>query len=232
MAESEQTPFVRAVRGALMALIPPLLILGAVRILLISAPIWVPLEYRMPGFPPDRYGFSTQDRIRWSAVDIRFLLEDHPISYFDDYILPEGEPMHNARELRHMEDVKRVVEGAEFALYALLGLLAAGFALLARSEGLAQALDALRAGARATWVLMAALALGLAVAFGALFVGFHQLFFDPGTWLFRYSDTFIRLYPERFWRDTFVLTALITALLAGGLYWMAGAAARRWSSSP
>jgi uncharacterized membrane protein len=43
-----------------------------------------------------------------------------------------------------------------------------------------------------------------------LFVAFHRIFFEGNTWIFPYSDTFIRLYPERFWRDSFIYIALIT----------------------
>ncbi len=227
MTEQDGPFSVRALTKVLVLLIPVGLILGAVRILLLGAPVWVPLEYRMPGFPPDRYGFSTADRIRWSAVDIEFLLGDYELSFFDDYTLPSGEPMHNARELSHMEDVKRLVDGSEMALYGVLGVVLLALGLLARLAGTDQVLAVLQAGARATGFVAVGLALGLLVAFGALFVGFHQLFFEPGTWVFYYSDTFIRLYPERFWRDSFVLAVVITGLLAGLLYWLAGVAEKR-----
>ena len=59
-------------------------------------------------------------------------------------------------------------------------------------------------GGLLTLTLMGVIILFVAVAFGVLFVGFHQVFFPPGTWQFFYSDTFIRLFPERFWRDIFL----------------------------
>jgi uncharacterized membrane protein len=49
------------------------------------------------------------------------------------------------------------------------------------------------------------------ISFGAFFVGFHEVFFQPGTWMFYWSDTLIRLFPERFWRDIFIYIGLITA---------------------
>ena len=51
------------------------------------------------------------------------------------------------------------------------------------------------------------------LAFGVIFVWFHQIFFESGTWTFLFSDTLIRLFPERFWRDTF----LAVGLLSGGV---------------
>jgi len=60
----------------------------------------------------------------------------------------------------------------------------------------------------------AALAVVL-VSFGVIFVAFHNVFFEPGTWTFFYSDTLIRLFPERFWRDVFLMVGALS--LAGGL---------------
>jgi integral membrane protein (TIGR01906 family) len=47
------------------------------------------------------------------------------------------------------------------------------------------------------------------VAWDTFFTAFHQLFFAGGTWVFAYSDTLIRLFPEQFWFDA--------ALTVGGL---------------
>jgi integral membrane protein (TIGR01906 family) len=60
--------------------------------------------------------------------------------------------------------------------------------------------------------LLAAILIFVLVAFGVIFVMFHNIFFESGTWTFLFSDTLIRLFPERFWRDTF----LAVGLLAGG----------------
>ncbi len=51
--------------------------------------------------------------------------------------------------------------------------------------------------------------------FWAFFSGFHALFFEGDSWLFAYSDTLIRLFPLRFWQDTFLFATLIA--VAGGL---------------
>ena len=53
------------------------------------------------------------------------------------------------------------------------------------------------------------------IGFGVFFVFFHQVFFEAGTWVFRFSDTLIRLFPQRFWRDAFIAIGLVS--LAGGL---------------
>jgi uncharacterized membrane protein len=44
---------------------------------------------------------------------------------------------------------------------------------------------------------------------------FHRFLFVPGSWLFSYSDTLIRLFPVKFWFDA---TLTISSLsFVGGL---------------
>ncbi|MGD8632438.1 MAG: TIGR01906 family membrane protein [Anaerolineales bacterium] len=195
-----------------------LLVLLAVRVILMTADLWIPIEYRAPGFPQDRFGFSTQDRIFWSQVDVEYLLGDYDLSYFDDYTLPDGAPMHNERELKHMQDVYDLIQiiwklSGWGALVAILGLVVLGrFGSTELIERI------LTSTARWTLLLMVILGVGLLVGFGVFFVGFHRIFFEGNTWIFAYSDTFIRLYPERFWRDTFALVVVLTLLEAGVLF--------------
>ncbi len=186
--------------------------------ILITANTWIPLEYRMPGFPEDAYGFSFDDRVYWSEVDIDYLMGDYDISYFDDYFLDDGTPMHNDRELKHLEDVEVVLRGARMVWWLALIMIAGGSVLLWRFDGAQAMLAAIKRGGLWLMLLIGILAVLIAIAFEVLFVGFHELFFDPGTWTFPYSDTFIRLYPERFWRDTFALVAGISVLLGGLVY--------------
>jgi integral membrane protein (TIGR01906 family) len=72
--------------------------------------------------------------------------------------------------------------------------------------------------ARGGWLtagLVVLLLLIVFLSFGVFFVAFHNVFFEPGTWIFNYSDTLIRLFPERFWRDIFIYVGLLS--LGGGL---------------
>jgi integral membrane protein (TIGR01906 family) len=206
--------------GVIRLILPILLILSSVWIILQMANLWIPLEYRMPGFPDDPYGFTLEDRLYWSRVDVAYLQNDEGIEYFDDYYLDNGDPMHNARELQHMEDVKDLIKvtwrvlGLGWVIFILAG------ALVGTRLGWELVVEMVTASARGTIWLMFLLALGLVIAFGVLFVGFHRLFFEGDTWLFSYSDTFIRLYPERFWRDTFALVAIVTLVLSLILRWL------------
>jgi integral membrane protein (TIGR01906 family) len=206
--------------GFIRFLLPILLILSSVWIILQTANLWIPLEYRMPGFPDDSYGFTREDRVYWSRVDIAYLQNDEGIEYFDAYRLENGDPMHNARELRHMEDVKNLI-GITWRILGLGWVILILVGAIVRSRvGWEPVVEMITASARGTIWLMILLALGLVIAFGVLFVGFHRLFFEGDTWLFAYSDTFIRLYPERFWRDTFALVAIVTLLLSLILRWL------------
>lgn len=211
---------VRSLGLLVSALLPPLMVLASVFLILYTARAWTPIEYRMPGFPPDPYGFTTQDRIRWSRVDIDYLIRGEDLSYFDAFTLDTGEPMHNARELRHMQDVKVLIDRARTVLLVGAGAVTLTLAALIRGGQRAEAGQALRRGARWTLFLMVGIGLFLLLGFGILFVGFHRIFFEGDTWLFRYSDTFIRLYPERFWRDSFAMIVILTLIQAGVAGWI------------
>jgi len=205
-------------------LLPVGLVLTAVRLLL--TPAFVYLEYNTPFFPEDPYGFSKQERIDWALVALDYLLNDEDISFLADLRFPDGETVpqpscafmddctkvYNERELGHMEDVKNVIQAALLVWYGSLIALV----LLALWAWLGNWVAAYRMGLRRggwlTAILIAAALVFVLVAFGILFVAFHNVFFDPGTWRFLYSDTLIRLFPERFWRDTFIAAGL----LAGG----------------
>ena len=205
-------------RYVIQVLLPVLIVLGSVQFLLITARTWIPFEYRRPSFPADTYGFSTEDRIFWSAIDLDFLLEDFELSYFDDFTLSDGSPMHNDRELLHFEDVRVIVAGSRSVFWGAAVTIILLLGLLFRFEGSHAALEALRGGALWTLGLIGLLAIGSVFAFGLVFTGFHQIFFDPNTWTFRFSDTFIRLYPQRFWQDVIVYIMGLTFLESGTVY--------------
>jgi integral membrane protein (TIGR01906 family) len=187
-------------------------------LVLITAKTWVRIEYNLPGFPEDRYGFDLDDRLYWSEVDIDYLLRDVGPDYFEAFKLDDGSPMHNTRELRHMEDVKILVGRVWIVWGSGLVLIVLLFMAIWRSGEKEIALRALLEGSKLTLILMALIGLGTLFAFGILFVGFHRIFFEGNTWLFLPSDTFIRLYPERFWRDTFIFLGVVTVIETSLVY--------------
>jgi len=57
----------------LIILLTPIFLLGlGLRILL--TPLFYNVEYRMPYFPPDSYGFTREDRLHWASYAVDYLL--------------------------------------------------------------------------------------------------------------------------------------------------------------
>lgn len=209
-------PKLPSILSYLVTLLTPLFLLGlGLRILL--TPLFYSLEYRMPYFPPDQYGFTTEDRLRWAPYAVEYLLNDADISYLGDLTFKAGEPLYNERELSHMEDVKVVTRGALRVWYSSVVLLV-GLGIWAYYGKWWQAYRAgLRRGGWLMIGLVAAAGLFGALAFWQLFTLFHGLFFEGDSWLFLYSDTLIRLFPIRFWQDAFLWAGVIAIGGALGL---------------
>jgi integral membrane protein (TIGR01906 family) len=196
-------------------LVPITLMLLGMRLLL--TPAFVNLEYRMPGFPADPYGFSQTDRLHWSKIALQYLLNDSDISYLGDLHFADGSPVYNERELSHMSDVKNVVKAALKLFYFAIGTLAVLVLWAWQGNWMSDYKCGLQRGGWLTIGLMGAILLFALVSFWNFFVLFHELFFQGNSWLFLYSDTLIRLFPLRFWQDVFLFEGLLVLGGAIGL---------------
>ena len=202
------------------AILIPLVLIGlGIRALL--TPVFLQIEYNMPYFPPDEYGFTREDRLELAPYALDYLVNSADISYLGKLTFDDGSPLYNERELSHMEDVKRVTQGALNVWYISLALLV----MLGIWSWRGGWMQTYRLGLKRGGWLMVGLAgaIGLIVVIGILinpnvfwnfFAGFHALFFEGDSWLFLYSDTLIRLFPIRFWQDAFLYAAVIA--LGGG----------------
>jgi integral membrane protein (TIGR01906 family) len=202
-------------------LIPIALVMAAVRLLI--NPVYLVIEYNTPGFPSDPYGFTQSDRLHWSRIAVEYLLNDADISFLADLRFPQGQQappatcqsmddctrLYNDRELKHMLDVKRVVQAALNVWYASLVFLLVLWFWAARKRWGEEYRIGLHRGGQLTVVLLVGILLFVLLAFGTIFVAFHNVFFESGTWQFLFSDTLIRLFPERFWRDTFIAVGVL-----------------------
>ncbi len=197
----------------LTALLVPLALIFLVLRLMLS-PLFIQVEYRLPWFPPDPYGFTRADRLHWAPYALNYLTNEADITYLGDLTFPDGSPLFNARELRHMEDVKNVVRGGLLAGRLALGGLTLLALLAWRTSRIPAFRGGLRRGGWLTVSLVAFSALFGALSFSQFFTAFHRLFFEGDSWLFYYSDTLIRLFPIRFWQDAFLTAGLL--LLAAG----------------
>jgi integral membrane protein (TIGR01906 family) len=209
------------------SLLVPLALIGmALRILL--SPIFINVEYRMPYFPADEYGFTQQDRLHWAPFALQYLVNSSDISYLGNLKFEDGSPLYNERELSHMADVKNVVTGALRTWYISLAILIVLAIYAHRAHWIPYYINGLRRGGM--WMIGLAVALGLVAGVGIVanpdvffefFTLFHKIFFSGDSWLFYYSDTLIRLFPIRFWEDAFLWAAILAlgggAVLAFGL---------------
>jgi integral membrane protein (TIGR01906 family) len=196
------------VRVSLGVLLPLLLVLTNVRLLL--TPAFVSVEYTTPGFPDDAYGFTQGERVQLAQLARQYLLDRSGIEFLAVQRASDGSPLYNERELSHMVDVKTLVQQALTLWYLLLALVGLLLLIGWRIGGRETVRRGLRLGGTLTLAAMAALLTLLVAGFSLLFTGFHSVFFESGTWVFYYSDTLIRLFPMRFWRDVFALLILLT----------------------
>jgi integral membrane protein (TIGR01906 family) len=208
----------------LIAVILPIVIILAVVRFVIN-PWYLQFEYHTPGFPPDPYGFTLPDRLSYGKYAVNYLINSADISFLGDLRFPPGqqvpEPsclamtdcshLFNDRELEHMLDVKNVVKGAMRVLEicALILLVMAVWAW--RGSWSKSYIKGLQNGGIVTLILIGLIIFSVLTAFNYIFVIFHEIFFKAGTWTFLYSDTLIRLFPERFWEDTFLMVGGLTA---------------------
>jgi len=204
----------------LISLLTPIALIGmALRILL--TPIFYTVEYNMPYFPADEYGFTKADRLQWAPFAVEYLVNGADISYLGDLTFDDGTPLYNERELSHMEDVKGVVLNA-LGVWTISLIILAALAIFAKRGGwIPDYINGLRRGG--WWMIGLAAALGLTAGIGIavnpdvfwqFFTAFHKIFFEGDSWLFYYSDTLIRLFPIRFWQDAFLWAAILA--LGGG----------------
>lgn len=194
--------------------VPILLTLMSVRV--VMTPLFLQIEYNRPGFPEDIYGFTTDERLEYGQPAISYLLNGEDIDYLADQTFPNGAPLYNARELRHMEDVKVVTRAAYFLLL-YTGIAALGISALAWwQKPLRRNLrQGLMNGAILTLTTIAFIVAFALFAWDFFFTTFHNVFFESGTWRFAYSDTLIRLFPEQLWFDAAII---IGGLTLGGSF--------------
>ncbi|MGA2111708.1 MAG: TIGR01906 family membrane protein [Anaerolineales bacterium] len=211
-------------RALLFISIPLVLVLSWVCLLL--TPVFINWEYRRASFPPDPYGFTVEDRLHWADISRQYLVNNQGIDFLANQRLSDGSPLYNARELRHMSDVKGVVHGALILWVVSLIVALASVLYLSRKDA-AKMARSVQYGAVLTIVLLAGILALVTLAWDQFFVDFHHLFFQGNSWLFSYSDSLIRLFPVQFWQDCFLTLGIGSALCAIGLWLLARWGERR-----
>jgi integral membrane protein (TIGR01906 family) len=210
---------VRFLKLLLFLLLPLLLVTGSVRLLITDQ--YLAFEYSKANFPADPFGFDQAQRLAYASANFRYAREGQSIATLAAQRLGDA-PLYNERELKHMQDVQNVYQAAWLVWRLAVGIaLLAALALAWRAETRPALAAAIQWGGLLTAGLVAVVGLLAVVAWRFWFVAFHQIFFAPGTWTFNYSDTLIRLFPEKFWFDA-ALTISGLSLLGGLLLALIG----------
>lgn len=213
---------VRLLQFLIIGMLPLILVLGAVQLLVTDQ--YLAFEYGKRTFPPDPYGLSQAQRLEYASANFRFVRDAQPLTALAGQQLA-GQPAYNERELGHMLDVQNVYQASAWIWQiALILTLLLAFTLGWRAETRPALAAALRVGGLVSAALIGTLGLLALVAWQVWFVAFHQVFFAAGTWTFEYSDTLIRLFPNRFWLDAaLTLAGLATGaglLVSSGAWWL------------
>ena len=198
--------------SSLVALAVAPALLAAALGVLISEP-FLRWEYGRSGFP-EAPGFTDAERLAL-AVPSTLYLVDASITEDDLVSLRHaGEPLYTQPEIDHLIDVRRLVRALR-----TIGVLAAALLAVAMLAGLVSKPVRRPVGRGLKWGGLGAVAaivlviLGAGVAWPLLFVGFHEIFFDAGTWQFSASSGLIRLFPEKFWFDASLILATLVGML-------------------
>ncbi len=201
----------KVINFLLVLLIPILVILGSARLLATDA--YLAFEYGKRSFPPDVYGFTSPQRFELASLNVHYVRAHLP----DDALATQkldGTLIYNPREVSHMADVQSVFQvivrvwQVAFVLLLFLGLILWG------TGEHRQFAAAIQSGGLLTSTLILTIALLAIFAWQFWFNIFHLFFFQPGSWLFYYSDTLIRLFPVKFWFDA-TLTISVLSIVGG-----------------
>ncbi len=124
----------------------------------------------------------------------------------------------NARETRHMEDVKRLFGWVNLAqelsvVYVIAYVI--GFFIWAREGNVRQLAAQTLIGLGAGVLAVGGVGIFAAFGFGAAFDRFHELFFRNDLWqLDPRTDHLVQMFPEGFWRDMTILLGGMCAVEA------------------
>ena len=199
-------------------LIPILIITTAVRLL--ATDQYLAFEYGKASFPLDSFGYTPRQRFILASTNIHYIRAHLPADELSKQRL-NGIPVYNSREVMHMSDVRAVFQWVSLVwwlAFSLLLLLGFVFWKTGKQGGLT---SAIQSGGLFTSGIILTIALLAIFAWQFWFSTFHLFFFKPGSWLFSYSDTLIRLFPVEFWFDA-TLTISAVSLLGGLLLTLIG----------
>jgi len=195
----------RRILAFLLVLIFPYISVGiAVRLAFTEA--FVEWEYGREGFPKDRWGMSDEERLKLAKAGLRAVLSDEGFEEFRKMRLKNGHRAFTPREVKHMRDVKRLLEVYFPSVYILGVLWVLGVFYLREAK-------VLIFSGLFNMFLIVFLSLLVFSNYERAFEVFHVYVFDPYSWRFRDWDTLIRIYPMKFWEDATVFVGVVSFLI-------------------
>ena len=217
------------IRVSLISRAPPALFVVAIPLFLITGAVtWA---FNSPGLYHggfERYNVSrttgiTDEDLRQVAKEIRgyFNSGEEPLEV-RTRVYGVERSLFKPKEVVHMRDVKRLVQGVYIiaGVTALYLLAYAGYGFARRRGQFAEDLAWLLLwGGSLTAALILAVGLFALVGFDTLFLKFHQISFTNDFWqLDSRTDFLVMLFPQEFWFDATMwvaMRALIGALIIG-----------------
>lgn len=188
---------------------------------LLATPAFIRHEYSKPNFPPAVL-YNDAERLSLAEATLHYLRSTESVEYLNN-LRSRGQAVYNTREVKHLVDVKRVMNAAFWihGICLLLWIAAVVFVWRQRREWYS-ALRAIFMGCLALFAVLLTIGLLAYANFDLFFTAFHRLFFEGDSWLFAYSDTLIQLFPVPFWMDATWTLALLTmgeCLVLGAAAW-------------
>lgn len=207
-------PWAMPLAVAVALLVPGVLVITGIRVLAHDRP--VRLEYQRSGFPADAYALTTAQRTALGLTGMHAVLPGgRGIPLLREARLPDGKPAFNARELRHMTEVRAWIGRFwRFQVGALVAIALAGVLLVPSRRTRRLFPRGLRWGAVLTLAIAAGVGIVMAASWNTFFVDFHHVFFEGDTWRFDDGDSLRRLYPDRLWVDVGIAAATFTVATA------------------
>jgi len=199
-------PLAQRIAAVITAIATPCVIIGAA-VLLFLNPIWV-------GFEQDRSDVARITGYTSAQVhDVTgSILSDLVFGPPDFAAKVNGVAVLEPREQRHMVDVRTVLISLGLVALAATVLLAG---LMVASRGRRWFWRAVVAGASVLIGGVIVVGVAFAFFFDQAFELFHEMFFQPGTYVFDpRTDRLVQLFPDQFWSETSVAIALAVLLLA------------------
>ncbi len=197
-----------------------IILIGGIRLCLTH--LFIDLEYNLPGFPGDKYGFGKDIRTEYAYQSVDYLLGKVSDAEFQALTLPDGKLLFNEREISHMQDVRDLTLIVLRIGYAALGITALGILLAVKFHWKTYLLQAGSTAGLVLILFICLVILGVVINFNQLFTSFHSIFFEGDTWLFYSDDSLIRLFPTPFWINIFVAIGIFSFTLSFILHFICG----------